>query len=422
MSSPPRSGSRSRGSTDFVSVAAIQGLGAAFRFGFQVALARVLLPTSFADVAVALAWTQVIAAALGGGAGAYLLTSLPELIARDDASAAARYRQTVALSVVSSSLVALVVALVLRAGGAAGASWLGVAVLATTGLRAALIATQESSRALGALAASQLLTMVVQPALAVAVLGVAAWAFGVPVEPSVAAAALGLSLAAAWAGQHAVTWRRMPVATLGVEALRDPVDWRALLRLGAASAMLTWMVEGTLVLASLVIDDRAEVARYAAHVRLSVVTSIAAITVSTVASTQWTRRVRRGGAVPSLGEALRWSTAGAGAAALAGVVLLGFADRIMELFGEAYTFSPAILAGLVLKDVAVAAASPIFYFLVMRGRPAAAVRASFAGAVALLAVPIGASWGGLSGASTAAAVAGVVWLGAYVAEAFRAAR
>lgn len=409
-------------SLDLLTVGSLQGVGAAARFGFQVTLARVLLPASFADFAVALGWTQVIAAAVGGGAGAYLLTSLPDLAARGEpAAAAARYRQGVAWSVATSVGLALAVAVVVHASGGAGATAAGLAVLLTAGLRSALIATQESNRALGGLAASQFLTMVVQPVTVVALLGLAALLWTTPIDPIVAAGALAASLGVAWAGQHVGTRSRLPAAPMTAETRREPIEWRMLIRLGTASAMLTWMVEGTVVLSSLVSDDKVALARFAAHVRLSVVTSIAAVSVATVASTRWARRIRAGGPPPSMRDGLRWSLLGAAAASAAGGALLLVAGPVLQLFGESYAYSPKILVGLVLKDVFVSAASPLFYLLVLNGRAGAAARASAVGAVALGGVPLGLLAGGFPGASAAAALAGLVWLGCFLLESTRGA-
>ncbi len=387
------------------------------RFAFLVALARALAPASFADLAVALSWTQVIAAAIGGGAGAYLLTSLPELVASGDrAGAAAKYRQTVNWSVGAATVVAICVAVLIGLAGTAGATTAGLVLLVAAGLRAAVIATQESARSLGALASSQFLTLVVQPAMAVGLLGGAALVLGVPLDALVATAVLIVSLATAWAGLRMVTRRGLSPAGVAPERVtpRDPVDWRSLLRLGAASAMFMWMVEGTLVLTSLVVTDKIELARFAAYVRLSVVTSIAGITVSTVATSHWSKQILSGGSPPRLRGALRWSALGAAAAAAAGGALLLVADRALRLLGESYDFSAAVMGGIVVKDVAVAAASPVFYFLVMRGHSREAARAALTGAVALLVVPVGGATGGIAGSAIAAAVAGGVWLSAYL--------
>lgn len=401
-------------SVDLLAVGSLQGVGAAARFGFQVALARVLLPASFADFAVALGWTQVIAAAVGGGAGAYLLTSLPEQVARhDDAAAMARYRQGVGWSVATSLVLALGVAVIVHGTGGAGATAAGAAVLVTAGLRSALLATQESNRSLGGLMSSQFLTMILQPVTAVALLGAAALLLTTPIDPMVAAGALGASLAVAWTAQHLRTRARLPAVPPGVRARREPVEWRQLIRLGTAAAMLTWMVEGTVLLSSLVSDDKVALARFAAHVRLSVVTSIAAVSVSTVASTRWARSIREGGGPPSLRDGFRWSALGAGAAVAAGLTLLAVAGPVLKLFGESYTYSPRILGGLVAKDVFVAAASPLFYVLVLTGRASSAARASAGGAVALAAVPIGLVVGGFPGAGLGAAFAGAVWFGCF---------
>lgn len=410
---------RSSRSVDLLAVGSLQGIGAAARFGFQVALARVLLPASFADFAVALGWTQVIAAAVGGGAGAYLLMALPDLLGRgEDASAAARYRQGVAWSLATSLVLALGVALVVHGTGGAGATAAGLAVLLTAGLRSALLASQESNRSLGGLVSSQFLTMVLQPLTAVALLAVAAVVLEVPIDPLVAAGALAASLGVAWVGQHLGTRSRLP-ASIDAGVQRGPVEWRELIRLGTAAAMLTWMVEGTVVLSSLVSDDKVALARFAAHVRLSVVTSIAAVSVSTVASTRWARRIRDGEPPPSVRDAFRWSGLGAAAAAAAGGALLLVAGPVLRLFGEAYSYSPAILGGLVVKDVFVAAASPLFYLLVLSGRASAAARASAVGAVALGVVPIGLLLWGFVGAGVAAAFAGAVWFACFAGAAMR---
>jgi len=410
---------RNTRSVDLMTVGSLQGVGAAARFGFQLALARVLLPASFADFAVALGWTQVIAAAVGGGAGAYLLTSLPDLVARgEDAAATARYRQGVGWSVATSLGLAVLVAAIVHSTGGAGATAAGLAVLVTAGLRSALIATQESNRSLGGLVSSQFLTMVLQPLVAVALLAAAAVVFDTPISSLAAAGVLAASLGLAWAGQHFGTRSRLP-ASPSVHARRDPIEWRTLIRLGTASAMLTWMIEGTVVLSSLVSDDKVALARFAAHVRLSVVTSIAAVSVATVASTRWARRIRDGAPPPSSREAFRWSALGAAAAALAGGALLLVAGPVLQLFGESYSYSPAILVGLVLKDVFVSAASPIFYLLVLTGRAAAAARSSAMGAVALGGVPVGLLLAGFPGVSAAAAVAGLVWFSCFVWAATR---
>lgn len=386
------------------------------RFAFLVALARVLTAESFADLAVALSWTQVIAAAIGGGAGAYLLTSLPALVAGGDrCGAAAKYRQTIGWSISATTVAATCIAGLLWLLGTAGASAAGLILLVAAGLRSAVLATQESARALGALASSQFVTLVVQPAIAVALLATAALTLGVPIDALIAAGALIVSLALAWAGLRKVTSSGLSVeGAIARIAPRDPLDWRSLVRLGAASAMFVWMVEGTLVLTSLVVTDKIELARFAAYVRLSVVTSIAGVTVSTVATSSWSKVVRSGGSAPGLRGALRWSALGATAAAAAGGVLLLVADHALRLLGESFDFSATVMGGIVLKDVAVAAASPIFYFLVMRGHSREAARAALTGAVALLLVPVGGLSGGLPGASIAAAVAGGVWLSSYL--------
>lgn len=403
-------------STELALVAAIQVGGAAMRFGFLVAMARVLAPASFADLAVALSWTQVIAAAVGGGAGAYLLTSIPALIAQgQNAEAAVRYRRTVNWSVTTATVIAVSVTAVVWLLGTAGATAAGMILLATAGLRAAVIATQESARSLGALAGSQLLTLVFQPALAVTLLACAALLLGTPLDALVATAALIASLGSAWVGLHKLTTRRLPTCVTTADGTpRGPVEWRSLVRLGAASAMFMWMVEGTLVLTSLVVTDKIDLARFAAYVRLSVVTSIAGVTVTTVASSQWSKRLLSGGPPPRLRSALRWSALGATAAAAAGGCLLLVAEQALRFLGESYQLSQAVMGGIVIKDVAVAAASPMFYFLVMRDHPKEAARAALTGAVALLLVPLGAATHGLSGAATGAATAGGVWLAAYV--------
>ncbi|MCZ7627681.1 MAG: hypothetical protein M5U19_00590 [Microthrixaceae bacterium] len=126
------------------------------------------------------------------------------------------------------------------------------------------------------------------------------------------------------------------------------------MRLGAASAMFVWMVEGTLVLTSLVVTDKIELARFAAYVRLSVVTSIAGVTVSTVATSSWSKVVRSGGSAPGLRGALRWSALGATAAAAAGGVLLLVADHALRLPRRVLRLLCHCHGRIVLKDVAVA--------------------------------------------------------------------
>lgn len=393
-------------------VSAVQGAGAVLRFVFQIALARAFAPAAVADVAVALSWSQVIAAASGGGGGTFLLRRLPGLIGCEQGRAVPLYRGTVRSATVAAGLAAAAVALVLSLTGASGGTLGGVAVLCTAPIRAALLTTQEALRSVGALALSQVLTLVVQPATSVAVLGGASVLASGGADPGLAACALVVGLAVAF-----VPARRGLMRRIGRARSTGPVECpslKPLLRYGAVSALLVWMFEGPLVLSALAISDKADLALLNAHVRLSMATALASVVVSTVASSQWSRRVRQGHELPSMASALRWSGMGAGAATMVASLLFVVGRPVLNGFGDTYDFSAVVLAGLVVKDVALAAAAPIFYFLVMHGREASAARSAVAGGAGLLAVVPLAAVGGLRGVAVGTAGAGLVWFGSFL--------
>jgi hypothetical protein len=402
---------------DFLAVAAVQAIGAGLRLAFHVALARSLTTQVFAEVAVALSWSQILAAAVAGGAGAYLLKELPELLADGRLGwALGLYGQTLQRAATFAALGSLLVIVGLRLS-LEGLGWAAAVIVATSVIRALLVATQEALRSLGGLLLSQATTLILQPMLTTMGVAAAAVALGAPVGACVPAAALAVGLAVPWYVQHRVVRDRLTGATVDRDEDAKPLarpDLRALLASGASTAWLVWMVEGAVVLAAFTAGDAADVALLAAHVRVSVVTSVAAVVVSTVATTRWSGRIRNGGGRPDLREALRWSGAGAAVAAAAGGALLVVAGPILSLFGREFGLNPAILLGLVGKDVALAGAAPLFYLLVLRERTDLALRASTAGGLSLLGIVPASHFGGGTGAATAAFVAGIVWFLAYL--------
>lgn len=403
-----------------VVVAGIQATGAACRFGFQIALATALVPYVYADVAVALSWSQVLAAAGGGGSGAYLLAALPRLLTSPGARPAATYRAVQRSSALAIAAASGLVAAGLVFSGTAGGTAVGVAVLGTTALRSALFTVQESLRATGSLVLSQVLTLLVSPLVSTAIVVAAVITMDGTVDPVVAPLGIAVGLVVAW-----LPGRRVLGRSLGHDDGSDPAAppvrtpvWQVL-RLGLASAMLVWMFEGPVVLAGVALGGGEEVAQLNIHVRLSMVTALAAVVVSTVASSHWASRARSTGALPTPREALSWSMVGAAAATAAAVVLFAVGPVVVGAFGEGYAFSPVLLAGLAVKDTALAAASPLFYFLATHGNERGASRAASLGGAALLTVVPLAATHGLGGASLGVALGGTAWLAGFAYQVVR---